>query len=79
MQTNISKNATTGAGQAFGKVDDNIGSGMSVEVAVEIILKAIYLKRDDVLVGKFFYWVITRLCFMSNAINSLACDVKYKS
>lgn len=43
VQTNISKNAKTGTGQVFGKVDENIKSGMPVEKAVDMILKAIYL------------------------------------
>ena len=45
IQTNISKNAATGSGESFGKVDDNISSGMPVEKAVDIILKAIAMKR----------------------------------
>ena len=38
VQTNISKNAATGSGEAFGKMDENIESGMPVEKAVDIIL-----------------------------------------
>ena len=79
VQTNISKNAATGSGQAFGKVDDNIGSGMPVETAVEIILRAIYMQREEVLVGKLWYWFVTRLCFISSSANRIAGDVKYKS
>lgn len=79
VQTNISKNAATGSGEAFGKVDDNIGSGMPVEKAVDMILKAIHLKRHEIVVGKIVYWWITRLCFISDAINTLAGDIKYKS
>ena len=45
VRTNISKNAATGTGEKFDKVDDNIGSGMPVEKAVDMIIRAIYLKR----------------------------------
>ena len=79
VQTNISKNAATGTGEAFGKLDENIGSGLPVAVATDIILKAIYLRRDEIVVGKFFYWLIPRLCFISSFVNRVAGDVKYKS
>jgi len=79
VQTNISKNAATGSGEAFGKLDENIESGMPVEKAVDIILKGIYLKRHEVTVAKFFYWLIPRLCFISNFINRISGDFKYKS
>ena len=52
---------------------------MPVEKAVDIVMKAIYLKRDEVTVGKFFYWLIPKLCFVSSAINRIAGDVKYRS
>ena len=45
IQTNISKNAMTGSGKAFGKLDANIKKGMTVEKGVEWILKALILKR----------------------------------
>jgi short-subunit dehydrogenase len=79
VQTNISKNAATGSGQSFGKVDDNIGSGMPVDKAAEIILKATYLKRHEVIVGSMGYWFITRLCYLSTIVNTIAGDVKYRS
>jgi len=80
VQTNISKNAATGnAGESFGKVDENIGSGMPVEKAVDIIAKAIYMRRHEVLVGKAFYWWITKLAFLSSTVNSIAGDIKYRS
>lgn len=79
IQTNISKNAATGSGQAFGKLDENIGTGMPVDKAVDIMLKAIFLKRHEITVGKIFYWVIPRLCFWSSTIDTLAGDIKYRS
>jgi hypothetical protein len=79
VATNISKNAVTGSGESFGKVDENIEQGIPVEVAVEIILKAVYMGRNEIIVGKAFYWWITKLAFLSSTINSLACDIKYRS
>jgi hypothetical protein len=79
IQTNISKNAATGSGEAFGKLDANISSGMPVDKAVDIIVKAVYLKRDEIVVGKWVYWLIPKLCFMSSWINNLVCDFKYRS
>ena len=34
VSTNISNNAMTGKGEAFGKKDSNIASGLSVEICV---------------------------------------------
>ena len=50
-----------------------------MDKAVDIVMKAIYLNRDEVTVGKFFYWLIPKLCFVSSAINRIAGDVKYRS
>lgn len=79
VQTNISKNAATGSGESFGKVDENIGQGMPVEKAVDIILKAVYMRRHEIIVGKAFYWWITKLAFISSTVDSLAGSIKYKS
>jgi short-subunit dehydrogenase len=46
IHTNISMNAATGSGKAFGMTDENIKAGIPVDVAVDNILKAIYLKRS---------------------------------
>lgn len=60
-------------------MDDNIGQGMQVDQAAEMILKAAYLKRHEIIVGNPLYWFITRLCYLSTTINQIAGDVKYKS
>jgi len=52
---------------------------MPVSKAVDIIMKAVYLGREEIVVGKFFYWIIPKLCFLSDAFNNIAGDVKYKS
>lgn len=52
---------------------------MPVEKAVDMILKATFMRRHEVIVGNPGYWFITRLAFMSSIFNSIACDVKYKS
>ncbi len=51
VQTNISKNAVTGQGDSFGKLDSNIAKGMTVEQCVDQILKAITLKRTEMIIG----------------------------
>lgn len=55
VQTNISKNAMTGDGKTFGKLDDNIKKGMPVEQAAIHIQKAMALNRTEFVVGKLFY------------------------
>jgi hypothetical protein len=52
---------------------------MPVEKAVDMILKAVYLKRSQIIVGKLFYQIIPKLTFLSSTLNDLACDFKYKS
>ena len=52
---------------------------MPVDVAADMILKAIMLKRDDIVVANAFYRIIPRLAFLSDTINNLAGDIKYKS
>ncbi len=79
VSTNISKNAATGSGQSFGKVDDNIQGGMPVDIAADMMLKAIMLKRDEIVVGNWFYRLVPRLVFLSDTLNNLAGDMKYKS
>jgi hypothetical protein len=52
---------------------------MPVSKAVDIIMKAVYLGREEIVVGKFFYWIIPKLCFLSDTFNNIAGNVKYKS
>lgn len=79
VTTNISKNAATGSGKSFGKVDENIKGGMPVDKAAEMILKAIMLKRNEIVVANTFYRIVPRLAFLSDTINNFAGDFKYKS
>jgi hypothetical protein len=44
-----------------------------------MILKAIMLKRDEIIVGNLFYRLVPKLVFLSDTLNNLAGDVKYKS
>lgn len=55
VRTNISKNALVGKGENFGKTDTNIENGLTVEEACEDMIKAIYLKRFQLIVGSAFY------------------------
>jgi hypothetical protein len=44
----------TGDG-SFGKTDKNIAEGMPVDEAVEDLVKAIYLKRFQIILGSTFF------------------------
>jgi hypothetical protein len=55
VKTNISKNALTGDGKLLGKTDSNIENGIPVEIACEDIIKAIYLRRNQIIIGSPFY------------------------
>jgi len=78
VQTNISKNATTGTGKAFGKLDDNIKKGIPVDVAVNQILRAIALGRSDIILGNLGYQIIPSICFMSSTIMDYMNKFLYK-
>lgn len=47
VQTNISRNAITGTGEAFGKLDSNIENGMPVDQAVDYILRGLTLNYTE--------------------------------
>ena len=51
VQTNISANAMTGAGDKFGKTDYNIANGIRIEYCCNQIMKAISRKRTELIVG----------------------------
>ncbi len=78
VKTNISKNAVLGGGQTFGKTDTNISSGIEVDEAVDTILRATYLKYDEVIVGRIEYHILPSLCFLSSTINNLIGKIAYK-
>jgi len=78
VQTNISKNATTGTGQAFGKLDENIKKGMPVDVAANQILQTIALGRSDIILGKLIYQILPSICFLSSTITNYMNNYLYK-
>lgn len=51
VRTNISNNAVVGGGEKFGKIDSNIANGMKVQDCCEQIMKAIALRRTEVVIG----------------------------
>jgi len=53
IQTNISKNALDGSGQASGKMDEMQQKGMPVEKCVRIILDSIRKEKREVIVAGF--------------------------
>lgn len=52
IRTNISKNALAGDGSAFGKVDDNIAGGMSVDDCARVVVKGLNKGKKEISVGK---------------------------
>jgi len=51
VSTNISKNALSGSGEKFGKLDSDIKNGMSVEECSDQILRALTVGRTEIVVG----------------------------
>ena len=69
VKTNISKNALTGEGIPLGMTDKNIENGISVENACDDIIKAIYLRRNRIIIGSPFYQIIPMLCALSETLT----------
>lgn len=79
IKTDIVKNALAGTqGQTFGVDDCNIESGMTVQYAVDILIKAMYLKRNQVTIGSFFYYILPKLCFLSESFTNLVGEINNK-
>ena len=51
IRTSISENALTGDGTAFGKVDENIGKGMSAEACAQVIIRKMEKGVAEIPVG----------------------------
>ncbi len=51
ISTNISKNALTGEGKAFGALDKELAQGMPVEICAKKILNAVKKEKREILVG----------------------------
>jgi hypothetical protein len=80
-------NAIIGDGEKNGKMDSNISSGISVESAVNDLIKAMYLRRHQLVIGGFKYWIYPRFLNMSETIYKMygkfyfkkqlkACDIQ---
>ena len=78
VQTEISKNARDGKGGAFGKTDDNIKNGMSVEKAVDWIIRSMYLKREECYVCSVFYMIFPKVAFLSSSLTYMLSQFEYK-
>lgn len=52
VRTDVSRNAITGSGATYGKVDSSIAKGVDPAVCAEKIWRAVEKDRDEVLVGK---------------------------
>ena len=51
---------------------------MKVEDAVMMILKAVYLKRDEIYVCPLLYYFVPRLAFVSTTLNRWIAKVAIK-
>ena len=63
-------NAIIGEGEKMGVMDTNIAKGMAVDEAVQDLLKAMYLKRHQIVIGGFYYWIAPRFLNISETIYS---------
>lgn len=79
VQTNVSKNALVGNAEAFGAMDSNINSGLPVDEAVKVLLKAIYLKRNQIFIGKMSYAITAKLLFLSEYLSKTVMASRFKS
>lgn len=52
IRTDISRNALSADGTAFGRVDDNIAGGMDVDECAEVIFKGLSAGKREIPVGK---------------------------
>lgn len=77
VRTNISNNAMTGTGEKFGKIDSNIANGMRVEDCCEQIMKAIVLKRTEVIIGGLQFQILPFLVPFETLVSVLM-DKLYK-
>ena len=51
INTNISVNALNGEGKPVGKMDHNQATGMSIEVCVDKLIRAVELEKMEILIG----------------------------
>lgn len=79
VQTNISKNALVGDGKAFGKLDENISSGMKVQDATRRMLKGIYYKHNRIMICELKIKIAIFLSNLNSNLMSLFSKIKYKS
>ena len=78
MRTNISKNALCGDGQTFGKTDENIEKGLTVEEACDTLVKAMYLKRNWITLGGYYYILAPKIAGLSETITKYASISNFK-
>ena len=75
VQTNISVNAMTENGQAFGKIAKSIKEGIEVGDCAMQILKAIKADKSEVVIGKgLSYWAPTIYRFFPNLFRKIVAS-----
>lgn len=53
VQTNVSLNALNGDGSSYGKMDEAISTGLTVEVCVAKIIRSIEKEKKEVIISKY--------------------------
>ncbi len=74
VSTNISKNAMSGSGDKFGKVDSDIKNGMSVGECCDQILRALTVGRTEYVVGNLLMQItpiIAQFDFLCNLLGNM--------
>ncbi len=80
VQTDISVNAMMADGQAFGKVANAIKSGISAQACAAKIIKAIRLKKNEVVIGKgISYWAPTIYRFFPQTFRKISASKNFRS
>ena len=68
-----------GDGNQFGKSDDNIKKGLTVESACKDMIKAIYAKRFWITLGAFKYFAVPLLVNLSENLYLFYLKIQMKS
>lgn len=79
VQTQISVNAMTANGAAFGKVAGSIKNGIAVDDCAKQIIKAIVADKDEVIIGKgLSYWAPTIYRFFPTIFRKISASKNFR-
>ncbi|OYT14991.1 MAG: short chain dehydrogenase [Bacteroidetes bacterium 4572_77] len=78
VNTQISLNALTQNGEAYGKLDQGQANGISAEKAAQIILKGIKKEKKEIMVGGKEIWMVYLRRYLPFVFYKIANKVKKK-